>query len=97
MVSKHDKTAKRLAKKIGTGYNRGQGPDINAENCATEVETANTAKDGLRQPQSFRKPVFIAGTDAKATEAALKKTQGTTVGVMDSQGNIKKNTTCGRK
>lgn len=93
MSSKHDKTASRLAGKNRADYNRGQGPDVNTPRRAIEVETADTVRDGLRQLQGFRKPVYIAGADAKATRAALDATKGTTVGVMDSQGNILKRST----
>lgn len=55
---------------------------------AIEVETAETVGDGLRQLQGFRKPVYVAGSEAEATEAALQATEGTTVGVMNPQGRI---------
>lgn len=50
-------------------------------------------RDGLRQLQGFRKPVYIAGADAEATQAALDATKGTTVGVMNPQGKILKRST----
>jgi len=80
----------RIAKKLGTNYNAGQGPDVRAGKAVVEVETEKTARDGLRQLQGFRKPVYIAGADKKATEAALEATEGTTVGVMDPQGRVVK-------
>ena len=52
------------------------------------METEKTANDGLRQLQGYRKPVYIAGADAKATEAALEATKGTTVGVINEQGKV---------
>lgn len=97
MTTKHDKTAKRLADKEGVDYNRGQGPDVNSRRRAIEVETDETASDGLRQLQGFRKPVYIAGADAKATDAAVEATQDTTVGVMDPQGKIVKPSTRKRR
>ena len=93
MATKHDKTAERLARKEGVDYNRSQGPDVVSPRRAIEVETAETARDGLRQLQGFNKPVYIAGADAEATEAALKAAEGTTVGVMNSQGKILKRST----
>jgi hypothetical protein len=93
MTSQHDKTAMRLARKEGVPYNRGKGADVKGSRRAIEVETARTARDGLRQLQGFRKPVYIAGADAKATAAALKATQGTTVGVINSQGKVVKPST----
>ena len=93
MASDHDNTAKRLARKERVEYNQGQGPDVNAPGRAIEVETTNTVRDGMRQLQGFRKPVYIAGASTKATEAALEVTQGTTVGVMDPNGKIVKRST----
>lgn len=90
MASKHDETAERLAQREGVDYNRGQGADVIGKRRVIEVETALTARDGLRQLQGHRKPVYIAGADAKATKAALKAAKGTTVGVMDPKGNIVK-------
>jgi len=86
----HDKTSKRLAKKFKTKYNEGKGPDIIASNKAIEVENSETIKDGIRQLQGFRLPVYIAGADKDATNEALKLTKKTTIGVMDKNGNILK-------
>ena len=93
MPSNHDKTAARLAEKNGVDYNRGQGPDVNSRSRAIEVETADTVRDGLRQLRGFKRPVYIAGADSEATKAALDAAKGTTVGVMDPQGNILKRST----
>lgn len=94
--TKHDKTANRIARKEGTAYNEGQGPDINTGRRAVEVETKDTVQDGLRQLQGFRKPVYIAGADRKATEAALDATAGTTIGVMSHTGRVIKRSTRSR-
>lgn len=96
MPTKHDRTAIRLAKREGVSYNRGRGADIQAPGRAIEVETAETVKDGLRQLQGYRKPVYIAGTDREATEVAIEATEGTTVGVTDPNGLIVKPSTRGR-
>ena len=93
MPSKHDRTAQRIAKRLGGTYNRGQGPDIKTREQATEVERAETVSDGLRQLKGFQKPVYIAGADAAATRAALEATEGTTVGVRDPNGRILKRST----
>ena len=90
MPSKHDIVSNRLAKKEGAKYNKGQGPDINTSRRAIEVESENTAKDGLRQLQGFRKPVYIAGSTPEATKKATEVTKGTTVGVMNQQGKVLK-------
>ena len=97
MPTKHDQTASRLAAKERVRYNRGKGPDVVSARRAIEVETASTVRDGLRQLRGYRKPVYIAGADAKATEAALRRTRGTTVGVMDPSGRIVKRSTRKRR
>jgi len=86
MASEHDKTAERIAGKLGGKYNRGQGPDVNTPSQATEVETAETVEDAKRQLRGFKKPVYIAGAAAKATKKAVKSTEGTTIGVRDQNG-----------
>lgn len=96
MASKHDQTAARIARSEGVSYNRSQGPDVNTGRRAIEVETSHTVRNGLRQLQGFRKPVYIAGADADATEAALRVTDGTTVGVMNPQGRIVRSSSRGR-
>lgn len=84
----HRVTANRIAKKIGVDCNKGKGADVKAPHIAVEVETPSTVNDGLRQLQGHKKPVYIAGTNLEAVEKAIQKTEGTTVGVMDNQGNI---------
>ena len=93
MASKHDETARRLARREGVDYNRGRGADVIGSRRVIEVETAATARDGLRQLQGHRKRVYLAGADAKATRAALKAAEGTTAGVMNSRGKIVKPST----
>ena len=93
MSSEHDNTAKRIAKKKGVPYTRGQGPDIESPQVVVEVETADTVNDAFRQLQGFKKPVYIAGADAKATKKALEAAKGKTAGVMNPQGKIVKRST----
>jgi len=95
--TKHDRTAERIARKEKITYNEGQGPDIQTSRRAIEVETANSVHDGMQQLQGFQKAVYIAGTDRKATEAALEATEGTTVGVMSHTGRIVKRSTRSRR
>ncbi|MBW1716995.1 MAG: hypothetical protein JRH08_16680 [Deltaproteobacteria bacterium] len=86
----HKIAANRIAKRLGTEYNSGEGVDILTPDVAVEVETADTVKDGIRQLRGFKKPVYIAGANKDAVEEALKATKGTTIGVMDNQGKILK-------
>ena len=97
MAGKHDEIAKRIAKKQGTTYNRSQGPDVENSQKAIEVETTGTVGDAARQLAGFQKPVYVAGADAEATKKALQHYKETTIGVMNSRGQILKRSTRGRK
>jgi len=97
MGRKHDEVAKRLAQREGTDYNKGQGADIKGKRRIVEVETGGTVADAARQLAGYNKPVYVAGTDAKATAKALEKYKGTTIGVMNPQGKIVKPSTRKRK
>jgi RNase P/RNase MRP subunit p30 len=86
----HKATANRLAKKFQTEYTPEKGVDITNKRIAIEIESPQTVKDGIQQLQGYKKPVYIAGTNKEAVQKALEVTKGTTVGVMDNQGNILK-------
>lgn len=86
----HKTAANRIARRLGTEYNDGQGADVRATGITVEVETPDTVNDGPRQLQGHRNEVYIAGTNQEAVEKALEKTEGTTIGVMDNHGNIVK-------
>ncbi len=94
---KHRETAERIARNEGVKYNPSKGADVISKRRAIEVETVNTVSGGMQQLQGHRKPVYIAGTDERTIKAALKKTQGTTVGVMDNQGKVIRRSTRGKK
>jgi hypothetical protein len=93
----HKIAANRIAKKFKADYNEGPGADIQTPKVAVEVETEESIGDASRQLQGFQKPVYVAGTTTKAVEKALEKYEGTTIGVMDNQGNIVKKSTRGKK
>jgi len=89
----HKTTANRIARKLGANYNNGEGVDIKSNRGTVEVETPDTVSDAPRQLRGHRGPAYIAGTNKDAVEKALDATKGTTIGVMDSQGNIVKQST----
>ena len=95
--SKHDKVARQIAKNQNTSYNKGQGPDVKNSRRAIEVETTRTVGDAARQLAGHQKPVYVAGADAEATKKALQHYDNTTIGVMNSKGQILKRSTRGRK
>ena len=89
-MSKHNRTAQRIADQKGVPYNQGQGPDIKTPQQVIEVETIDTIDDASRQLQGYQRRVYVAGADEAATEAALERYKDTTIGVMDPSGNILK-------
>ncbi len=86
----HKATSKRIAEKYNTEYNSDKGVDIVTPNIAIEVETESTISTGIQQLQGHIKKVYIAGTNQETIKKALDITKGTTIGVMDNQGNIVK-------
>jgi hypothetical protein len=86
----HKTTANRIARKYKIEYNEGPGADIQTSRIAIEVEPPESVSAAMTQLQGYRKLVYIAGTNKEAVEKALEVTRGTTVGMMDSQGNIVK-------
>lgn len=97
MATKHDQAAERLAKNLGTDYNRGKGADVITNAQVTETETAKSVGEAGRQLQGYNKPAYVQGADAKATEKALEKYKNSTIGVRNSQGKIVKPSTRKRK
>ena len=89
----HKTTANRLANQHNTEYNNGKGPDIKTPDITIEVETPDTVADAGRQLRGHRGPVYVAGTNKEAVEAALERYGGSTIGVMDNQGKIIKRST----
>lgn len=84
----HKATASRIAKKLKTVYNSGKGVDIKSTRATVEVETPETVSQAPSQLRGHKGPAYIAGTNQQAVKKALKVTEGTTIGVMDNQGNI---------
>jgi hypothetical protein len=89
----HKTAANRIARKYGVEYNDGEGPDIKSPRATVEVETPETVADAAGQLRGRRGPVYIAGSNQEAVDRALEVTQDTTIGVMDSQGNIVRRST----
>jgi len=86
----HNTTANRIARKYKTEYNQEAGADIVTSKIVVEVEPPETVSEALAQLRGYRKPVYIAGTNQEAVDKALEITKGTSVGVMNNQGNIVK-------
>ena len=89
----HKTAANRIASKLNTNYNNGEGVDIKSTRATVEVETPNTVSEAPRQLRGHRGPAYIAGTNQAAVDKALEVAEGTTIGVMDNQGKIIKRST----
>lgn len=89
----HKTTSNRIAKKYNTDYNNGNGVDVKSPRATIEVETSDTVKDAPGQLRGHKGPCYIAGTNAEAVQKALEVARGTTIGIMDNQGNIVKRST----
>ena len=89
----HKTTSNRIARKYNVEYNDGEGVDIKSSRATVEVETPDTVTDAPSQLRGHRGPAYIAGTNKEAVDKALEVTNGTTIGVMDSQGKIVKRST----
>ena len=89
-TTKHDKISEYLAKKEGTQYNEGMGPDVKAQNRVIEVATHESdLYSSVDQLRGYRKPKYIA-TLPELVEKATEITKGTGIGVMGPTGRIKK-------
>lgn len=86
----HRRISERIARKNKAQYNSVKGPDIVTPTRAIEVGTdPSQVSTEMKQVARYRKARYVAG-DAPFVKAAVKATRGTGIGVMDSQGNIKK-------
>jgi len=94
--TKHDKVASNLAKKEGTTYNKGPGPDIQTPRRAIEVETPKTIGDAGQQLRGFKKPVYVVPTNPKSVPDVIQRYKNTQIGVMTPSGKIVKPSSRGK-
>jgi len=90
-------TANRIASKFKTNYIPGPGPDIKCSKAIIVVETEETLSEATRKLSGYRVPVYVAVTNNKSLFSAIEKYAHTTIGVMDSQGDIVKESTRRKK
>ena len=89
----HERVAKKLAKKYGAEYPPRAGVDVVTNNIAIEVETLGGVKQGIQQLQGHKKRAYIAGVNKATVQEAMAATEGTTIGVIDKDGNVVKPST----
>lgn len=84
----HTATANRIARRYGTRYNHGDGPDIQCAGFVIEVETMATLEQRVEILKNLDGQVYIAVTNKEAVPEAIALVQNTRLGIMDPQGNI---------
>ena len=92
-MSPHDLVAEHIARIYGAQYNRGAGADIVTNDMAIEVETYYTVPNAERQLSDYNCPVYVAGSSESAAQRAIGYYGIYDIGVMDSNGIIRKNST----
>ncbi len=89
-MSDHDKATDRLARKLGTKH-RHEGVDILIDGKAIEVavsdEDINSSVKQLNRSRADKKYMAVPSKKVKQAREVL---EGTGIGVMDLNGNIKK-------
>lgn len=86
-------TFRRIARRYGAEMSEDGGRAIVLGALTIAVETSATLADGIAQLQSLAGRRFVAVTNKESIAEALRLTDGTSLGVMDSQGNIVKDAT----
>jgi len=84
----HTATANRIAQMFGVKYRPGERFDIQTDSVTIEVETIATVSDAIETLESTPGKVYVALTNRDGVDEALRLTDGSRVGVMDSKGNI---------
>jgi len=88
MSSRHDRAARRIARKFGVKYSR-RGVDIVARDRAIEVVgSLSDLYQSMRQLRSSRKRIKYLAVPSELRDIALKLTKGTGIGVMNLRGEI---------
>ena len=87
----HTATVNRIAQRYGV-HPTPNGPfDVQAEKFSIDVETSASLDEAVAKLRLQSGPVYIAVTNKEGIHLALIKTEGTTIGVMDPQGYIVRN------
>lgn len=89
-ISQHDRIAETIARKLRAPYNAAKGVDIVSPERVVEVETDVAGlKRGMQQLQGHQQFRYL-GVPNRLVRAAVEKTEGTKIGVMNEKGEIVK-------
>ncbi len=78
----------RIAQRYGVRPTPDGPFDIQAEKFRIDVETSASLDEAVIKLRFQSGPVYIAVTNKEGIHLAVSKTEGTTIGVMDPQGDI---------
>ena len=84
----HTATVNRIAQRYGVRPDVNAPFDIQAEDFIIEVETSASLDDAVQKLRNQSGAVYIAVTNKEGIDLAVKKTQGTFIGIMDPKGNV---------
>jgi len=88
MGSRHDRAARRIARKFRAKYRR-KGVDVVAKDRAIEVACSlSDLYQSMRQLISSRRRIKYLAVPRELQDIALKLTKGTGIGVMNLRGEI---------
>ena len=86
--TEHDRIAEGIAEKLRAPYNPSKGTDIVSPERVVEVEIdAASLSRGIEQLQGYKQLRYL-GVPKQLVRAAVERTRGTKIGVMDPKGNI---------
>lgn len=84
------KIAAAIARRYGSTFQRGRGPDIRTDKVTINVETTNSLPTALGRLKGYRGPVYIACVNDDDIADACSYTFRTTVGIMNAEGRVLK-------
>ena len=87
----HTATMNRIAQRYGVRPTLDGQFDIQAEKFSIDVETSASLDKAVEKLRIQSGSVYIAVTNKEGIHLALRKTEHTTIGVMDPQGAIVRN------
>jgi hypothetical protein len=88
--SKHDRIAETIARKLRAPYNSTKGADVVSPERTVEVEIDGAGlRRGMEQLQGYKQLRYL-GVPNRLVRAAVEKTKGTKIGVMNEKGQIVK-------
>jgi len=90
MAEPHDRAARRIANMLGGDYDSKRSPDVISKDSRVEVKTyAAEIPKALDQLGRSAKKKYVA-LPAGEHEDAKRQLEGTGVGLMDWNGNVRK-------